>query len=122
MPVPAPPPVTVPTTGTVVNGTDEKKSVSKKLQVKSGLDNKSEAEVEVLPVTLVVDLDVLATGVLDLLNTMDESGLLPDSDETLALRAALETAKEGERSVFEVDPNSMNIILSEIMKSHMKNQ
>ena len=98
------------------------RTISKKVQVESGLDNKSEAEVEVLPVTLVVDMDVLATGVLDLVNTLEESGLLPDDDEAQEFRTALQSAKEGERQVFEVDPSSMNVIFAEIMKSHLKQE
>lgn len=106
------------TTGTEVQAADETKT--KKLLVKSGLDNKSEAEVEVLPVTLVVDMDILATGLLDLMNTLEETGMLPDDDEARDFRTVLQNAKEGERQIFEVDPASMNVIFGEIMKSQIK--
>lgn len=101
---------------------DAEESSSKKLLVKTALDNKSEAEVEVLPVTLVVDMDVLATGVLDLLNTLEETGMLPDDEEAQQFKAALQGAKEGEHQVFEVDPRSMNVIFGELMKSQMKQE
>lgn len=93
-----------------------------KLKVKSGLENSSEAEVEVLPVTLVLDLDVLATGMLDLLNTLAASGILPADEQMEIFKSTLVNAKQGEHQVFEVDPKSMKIILNEIMKAHVKEE
>lgn len=97
-------------------------TTEKKLKVKSGLENSSEAEVEVLPVTLVLDLDILATGVLDLLNTLDASGVLPADEQMEIFKSTLLNAKKGEHQVFEVDPKSMNVIFTELMKAHVKEE
>ena len=115
-PLPPPAPAPLATSPPPAPASSSKDS---KVKVHSGLENSSEAQVEVLPVNLVVDVDVLATGILDLLNTLDETGLLPADEATKQFKSSLESAKEGEHRVFQVDPKSVNVILNELIKSQM---